>query len=136
MWLTPSSTARRSTPIERPRSLGAPRSKAALPVRRIAPSPTRLTVRSPSCQVPAAAALITCSGMISVLSMDRGNQSYAAVAAPGTGHAARPGGGAGQLGKADTVLEPSLATNATPLAGSTLSPLGPLPTVTLLVTRS
>ncbi|MFC7641379.1 hypothetical protein ACFQX6_10635 [Streptosporangium lutulentum] len=60
MWLTPSSTARRSTVIDRSRSLGAPRLKAALPVRRIAPNPTRLTVRSPSFQVPAAAAAAVC----------------------------------------------------------------------------
>src|SRR5438034_10635461 len=58
MWFTPSSTARRSTPIERSRSLGTPRSNAALPVRRMAPNPSRLTVRSPSFQVPAAAAVI------------------------------------------------------------------------------
>src|SRR5438046_554178 len=55
MWFTPSSTARRSTPIERSRSLGRPRSNAALPVRRMAPNPSRLTVRSPSFQIPAAA---------------------------------------------------------------------------------
>jgi hypothetical protein len=35
-----------------------PRSKTALPVSRIAPNPTRLTVKSPSCQVPADAAVI------------------------------------------------------------------------------
>jgi len=58
MWFTPSSTARRTTLIDRSRSLGVPRSKAALPVRRIAPNPIRLTVRSPSFQVPALAALI------------------------------------------------------------------------------
>jgi hypothetical protein len=40
------------------RSLGVPRWKAALPVSRIAPKPMRLTVRSPSVQVPAASAVI------------------------------------------------------------------------------
>jgi hypothetical protein len=38
------------------RSLGVPRSKAALPVSRMAPRPRRLTIMSPSFQVPAAAA--------------------------------------------------------------------------------
>ncbi len=54
MWLTPSSTARRSTVIARSRSLGVP---SGLAVRRIAPKPIRLTVRSPSVQVPALAAV-------------------------------------------------------------------------------
>ena len=58
MWLTPSSTALRSTAIDRSRSLGVPWWKAALPVSRIAPKPMRLTVRSPSVQVPAASAVI------------------------------------------------------------------------------
>ena len=56
MWLTPSSTARRSTPMDWFRSLGVPRSKAALPVSRMAPRPMRLTIMSPSFQVPEAAA--------------------------------------------------------------------------------
>src|ERR1700722_9742468 len=60
MWLTPSSSARRSTATARSRSLGVP---SALLVRRIAPNPIRLTVRSPSVQVPAAAA-VTGSGVI------------------------------------------------------------------------
>src|ERR1700691_2006604 len=54
MWLTPSSSARRSTAIDRDRSLGSPFSNGILPVRRIAPNPSRLTVRSPSRHVPAA----------------------------------------------------------------------------------
>lgn len=58
MWLTPSSTARRSTAIDPSRSLGVPRWKAPLPVSRIAPKPTRLTGRSPSVQVPAALAVM------------------------------------------------------------------------------
>jgi hypothetical protein len=58
MWLTPSSIARRSTAIDRSRPLGVPRWKAALPVSRIAPKPMRRTGRSPSVQVPAAAAVI------------------------------------------------------------------------------
>jgi hypothetical protein len=58
MWFTPSSTARRSTLIDWSRLLGVPRSKTALPVSRIAPNPIRLTVKSPSCQVPADAAVI------------------------------------------------------------------------------
>lgn len=58
MWFTPSSIALRSTAIDRSRSLGVPRLKAALPVSRIAPKPMRLTGRSPSCQAPAAAAVI------------------------------------------------------------------------------
>src|SRR5215472_4331693 len=62
MWLTPSSTARRSTPMDRSRSPGAPRPKTAPPVKRIAPKPSRLTVRSPSCQVPAAAAVTVTAG--------------------------------------------------------------------------
>src|ERR1035437_5772188 len=45
MWLMPSSTARRSTLIDRSRLLGVPR-------------PSRLTVRSASFRVPAAAAVI------------------------------------------------------------------------------
>src|SRR5580658_6484669 len=57
IWFTPSSTARRSTPIARSRSLGVP---SAFAVRRMAPNPIRLTVRSPSIQVPAAAAVIVC----------------------------------------------------------------------------
>ena len=56
MWFTPSPTARRSTRMDWSRSLGAPRSKAALPVSRMAPKPRRLTTMSPSFQVPAAAA--------------------------------------------------------------------------------
>ena len=56
MWLTPSSTARRSTAIDWPRSLGEPFANGWLPVSRIAPKPSRLTVRSPRPQVPAAAA--------------------------------------------------------------------------------
>ncbi|GAA1956651.1 hypothetical protein GCM10009738_33330 [Kitasatospora viridis] len=47
MWFTPSSTARRSTRIACPRSLGTP-PNGTLPVRRIAPRPIRWTVRSPS----------------------------------------------------------------------------------------
>src|SRR5579863_9066411 len=56
MWLTPRSIALRSAAIERFRSLGVPRSKTPVPVRRIAPNPIRFTVRSPSAQVPAALA--------------------------------------------------------------------------------
>lgn len=55
MWLTPSSTAWRSTATDCPRSLGAPSDGS--PVSRIAPNPRRLTARSPSRQVPAAFAL-------------------------------------------------------------------------------
>jgi hypothetical protein len=55
MWFTPSSTARRSTAIARSLSPGAPSASA---VSRIAPNPIRLTVRSPSCQLPAAEAVI------------------------------------------------------------------------------
>src|SRR5438094_10303931 len=62
MWLTPSSIARRSTEMDRSRSPGAPRPKTAPPVRRIAPKPSRLTLRSPSCQVPAAAAVTVTAG--------------------------------------------------------------------------
>lgn len=51
-------TALCSTAIDRPRSLGVPRWKAALPVSRIAPKPMRLTGRSPRFQVPAACAMI------------------------------------------------------------------------------
>ncbi len=58
MWFTPSSIALRSTAIDRSRSLGVPRLKAALPVSRIAPKPMRLTGRSPRVQVPEAAAVI------------------------------------------------------------------------------
>src|ERR1700759_3090051 len=56
MWLTPSSTARRSTVRDRLRSLVVPLPNGTLPVSRIAPKPSRLTVRSPSRHVPAAAA--------------------------------------------------------------------------------
>jgi Domain of unknown function (DUF427) len=55
MWLTPSSTARRSTATGCRRSSGAP-SPERSPVSRIAPNPRRLTARSPSRQVPAASA--------------------------------------------------------------------------------
>src|ERR1700677_98338 len=56
MWFTPSSTARRRTAIAWARSGAAGR--------RIAPSPIRLTVRSPSCQVPAASAVtVICSSL-------------------------------------------------------------------------
>src|SRR4051812_37273426 len=71
MWLTPSSTALRSTVIDRSRSLGVPRWKAALPVSRIAPNPMRLTDRSPSFQVPAASAVIV-SGIIGGVSHTSG----------------------------------------------------------------
>src|SRR5690606_14413838 len=54
MWSTPSSTARRRTAIASSRRRGA--GSQGIPVRRIAPRPIRLTVRSPSCQVPAALA--------------------------------------------------------------------------------
>src|SRR4051812_15955625 len=57
MWLTPSSTARRSTAIEVSRSRGVPPWNGRLPVSRIAPKPSRLTVRRPNLQVPAASAL-------------------------------------------------------------------------------
>jgi hypothetical protein len=40
--------------MERSRSLDALLSKATLPGKRMAPNPIRLTVRSPSCQVPEA----------------------------------------------------------------------------------
>src|ERR1044072_1252030 len=60
MWLTPRSIAFRSTAIDLSRSLGVPWWKAALPVSRIAPNPSRLMVRSPSVQVPAACAVIVC----------------------------------------------------------------------------
>ena len=56
MWSTPSSIARRSTAIEVSRSRATPPWNGRLPVSRIAPNPSRLTVRSPSCQVPAAPA--------------------------------------------------------------------------------
>ena len=56
MWSTPSWTTRRSTWMDWSRWLGLPRPKAALPVSRIDPSPSRLTTMSPSFQVPAAAA--------------------------------------------------------------------------------
>ena len=59
MWLTPSSTARRSTAIDWARSLGEPFANGWLPVSRIAPKPSRLTVRSPRRQVPAAAAALS-----------------------------------------------------------------------------
>src|SRR5262245_61792073 len=55
MWLTPSSTALRRTAMDWSRSLGVP---SALITSRMAPKPRRLTVRSPSCQVPAADALV------------------------------------------------------------------------------
>jgi hypothetical protein len=58
MWFTPSSRALCRTAIERPRSLGVPWWKAALPVSRIAPKPRRRTGRSPRCQVPDASAVI------------------------------------------------------------------------------
>ena len=58
MWFTPSSTARRSTAIDPVAVARRAGWKAALPVSRIAPKPIRLTVRSPSVQVPAAAAVI------------------------------------------------------------------------------
>ncbi len=60
MWFTPSSTARRSTLIARPRSLGRASAANASPscVRRIAPNPIRWTTRSPSVQLPDAAAVI------------------------------------------------------------------------------
>ena len=60
MWFTPSSIARRSTAIDRlavaRRAVGAKACRCC--VRRIAPNPSRLTVRSPSFQVPAAVAVI------------------------------------------------------------------------------
>ena len=59
MWLTPSSTARRSTSMDRDLSAGTLSPDGSLPGSRIAPSPILLTVRSPSSHVPAAAALIT-----------------------------------------------------------------------------
>ena len=49
MWFTPSSTARRNTWIATARS--------GLTVRRMEPKPIRLTTRSPSVHVPAAAAV-------------------------------------------------------------------------------
>src|SRR4051812_793380 len=55
MWLTPGSTARRSTRTARSRS--------GFAVRRIDPKPIRLTVRSPSVQVPAAAAVVSWAGI-------------------------------------------------------------------------
>src|SRR5690349_3046273 len=59
MWLTPSSTVRRNTAMARSRSPGAAPVTRARPVygRRIAPNPIQLTVRSPSFQAPAAAAV-------------------------------------------------------------------------------
>src|SRR5699024_185078 len=54
MWFTPSSTARRSTAIASSRSRGA--ASQGMPVSRMAPNPIRLTGRSPSRQVPEAAA--------------------------------------------------------------------------------
>src|SRR5690625_3378780 len=54
MWLTPSSTARRSTAIASSRLRGA--GSQGIPVTRIAPYPIRLTVRSPRRQAPDAAA--------------------------------------------------------------------------------
>jgi hypothetical protein len=44
--------------MTRPRSLGVPKWKTALPVSRIAPNPIRLTLKSPSVHVPAEAAVI------------------------------------------------------------------------------
>src|SRR5262249_50636267 len=55
MWLTPSSTAFWRTSIDWFRSLGVP---SALLMSRMAPNPSRLTVRSPSCHVPALPALV------------------------------------------------------------------------------
>jgi hypothetical protein len=55
MWVTPSSTARRSTAIAASRLRGA--GSHGILVRRIAPKPMRLIVWSPSCQVPAASAV-------------------------------------------------------------------------------
>ncbi len=81
MWFTPSSTARRSTPIARLRSLGVP-SPNATPfcVRRIAPKPIRLTVRSPSVQVPEATAVIVFEIMSGVCHAPdrRGNRTHPA----------------------------------------------------------
>src|SRR2546429_6393023 len=74
MWLTPSSTARRSTLMDRSRSPGVPRPKTAPPVRRIAPKPSRLTVRSPSCQVPAAAAVTVTAGDLAAGPRGQGKQ--------------------------------------------------------------
>lgn len=70
MWFTPSSTARRSTLIAWPRSLGTAPVPNASPfcVRRIAPKPIRLTVKSPSFQVPEAAAVIVSEVMFEVMS--------------------------------------------------------------------
>ena len=61
MWFTPRSIARRSTVIARSRPLGVP---SAFAVRRIAPNPIRLTVRSPSFQVPAADALVVVTALL------------------------------------------------------------------------
>src|SRR5215472_11020006 len=59
MWFTPSSTARRSTSMDRDLLAGTLSPDGSLPGSRIAPNPILLTVRSPSSHVPAAAALIT-----------------------------------------------------------------------------
>src|SRR5580698_9753872 len=61
MWLTPSSTARRSTLMAWSRFAGTASGISARPCwgRRMAPNPSRLTTRSPSGQVPAAAAGVT-----------------------------------------------------------------------------
>src|SRR6185312_16691739 len=58
MWFTPSSTAARNTAIAWSRSPGMAPGANAGPRwgNRIAPNPIRLTLRSPSVQVPAAAA--------------------------------------------------------------------------------
>src|SRR6202008_1543074 len=60
MKLTPSSTARRNTRTHSSRSAGGPHTP--LPVRRMAPNPSRLTVRSPPRgNVPDAWATVFCA---------------------------------------------------------------------------
>src|ERR1700736_1397474 len=72
MKVTPSSTARRSTRLHSSGSAGSPQMPG--PVRRMAPKPIRLTVRSsPSAVVPAAAALVAVvffiSGLLSLVGL-------------------------------------------------------------------
>ena len=71
MWLTPSSTARRSTRRACSRSRGTASGISAGPVcgRRIAPKPIRWTVRSPSFQVPEAEAVTVVTVVSEVMSV-------------------------------------------------------------------
>src|SRR6266700_6439271 len=108
MWLTPSSTARRSTAIDWSRSLGVPFSKGRLPVSRIAPKPRRFTVRSPSCQVPAAAA---------GLSVEFTRKDYPAKPLTWLGACGPQPASRGRHGKGAVLAEPSVKDRVGTLAG-------------------